>query len=340
MHRIIGTDNQVGYGVWDTPIEFNYKDFKLLNFFGREVKGLRKKFAFHTFNYLGFLMEDCLVGIAAVSLGYAYNVFAYLYKYDEGKLFEFDTKGPDFGVALKFPANPDEYQIDFQKGSSFLRIHKSHSEGLLQIDAKFKGKLEISGEFPYSLSTHHPLRVLNPSEPTRWTFTEKCSPLVPNRLSVIYQGKQLVNRLDKVSLVYDWSGGYLRRETNWYWAAFSAILPNDTKIGANFAALVNESFFSENAFWINGKRQRVDRCIFDFSQADPYRPWRLWDEEGRLRLEFKPEGERSQKVNLLFTKLYFRQFVGKFSGAFRPNGGKEIPFQDVWGFTEFHRSLW
>ncbi|EQA45802.1 PF10974 family protein [Leptospira broomii serovar Hurstbridge str. 5399] len=340
MNKIIGPDNQVRYGVWETPIEFNHNDFRLLDFFGKEITGLRKRFAFHTFNYLGLLMEDSIVGIAAVSLGYAYNVFAYLYRFDEGKVYEFNTKGPDLGLALKFPVNPDEYQIQFRKGKSFLEIRKSHSEGILSLEADFEGKLKISGEFPYSLNTHNPLRVLNPSEPTRWTFTEKCSPLSPTRLSVRYLAKELVRDPNKSTLVYDWSGGYVRRETNWYWAAFSSVLPNKTKIGANFAALVNESFFSENAFWINAKQQRVDRCIFDFSQEDPYKPWRLWDEAGRLRLEFKPAGERREKMNLIFTKLYFRQFVGKFSGTFRPDQGKEISFKNVWGFTEFHRSLW
>ncbi|TGL49667.1 DUF2804 domain-containing protein [Leptospira wolffii] len=340
MQKIIGPDNQVRYGVWDGPIDFNYRDFSLLDFFGKEIKGLKKRFAFHSFNYLGIMMEDCLVGIAAVSLGYAYNVFCYLYKYDEGKVFEFDEKGPDLGLALKFPANPDEYEILFKKGSSFLEIRKSHSEGKLSLNADFGKKLRISGDFPYSLASHNPLRVLNPSEPTRWTFTEKCSPLVPDRISVKYANRELARDPYRTTMVYDWSAGYLRRETNWYWAAFSSVLPEGGKIGANFAALVNESFFPENAYWIDSKRQRVSRCIFDFSQKDPYKPWRLWDEEGRLRLEFEPKGERKEKMNLIWTKLYFRQFVGKFSGSLRPESGKEVQFKDVWGFTEFHRSLW
>ncbi|RHX93239.1 DUF2804 domain-containing protein [Leptospira stimsonii] len=338
--KIIGSENKVNYGVFDGPVEFNYKEFQLLDFFGKEISGLKKRFAFKRFNYIGIITEEFLIGFAAVSLGYVYNVFAYLYHYKDGILYEFDTKGLDLGSSLLFPANPDEYKIQFKKGASFLSIEKSHSKGKLLVDAFLGKKLRFKFSADYGLKTHSPLRVLNPSEPTHWTFTEKCSPLIPSSLELSFQDRPLVFDPKKVTVLYDWSGGYLRRETNWYWAAFSSILPDKTTIGANFAALVNESFFSENAYWINHERQRVPRLIFDFSQKDPYKPWKIYDEEGLVELDFVPEGERKDKMNLIFSKLYFRQFVGKFSGRFRTAKGKEVTFKDVYGFTEFHRSLW
>ncbi|TGL96604.1 DUF2804 domain-containing protein [Leptospira barantonii] len=338
--KIIGSENKVNYGVFDGPVEFNYKEFQLLDFFGKEIRGLKKRFAFKRFNYIGIITEEFLIGFAAVSLGYVYNVFAYLYHYKDGILYEFDTKGLDIGSGLRFPANPDEYKIEFKKGSSFLNVDKSHSKGKLQVDAFLGKKLRFRFNTDFALKSHSPLRVVNPSEPTHWTFTEKCSPLIPTSIELSYQDRPLVFDPKKTTIVYDWSGGYLRRETNWYWAAFSAILPDKTSIGANFAALVNETFFSENAYWINHQRRRVPRLIFDFSQKDPYKPWKIYDEEGLVELEFKPEGERKDKMNLILSKLYFRQFVGKFSGRFRNADGKDVTFKDVYGFTEFHRSLW
>ncbi|MDV6236054.1 DUF2804 domain-containing protein [Leptospira ellisii] len=340
MEKIIGSENKVNYGVFDGPIEFNYKDFQLLDFFGKEIRGLKKRFAFKRFNYIGIVTDQFLVGFAAVSLGYVYNVFAYLYHYKDGILYEFDTKGLDSGTALKFPANPDEYSVRFSKGASFLSVDKSHKEDKLNVDAFLGKKLRFRFNAKYGYATHSPLRVVNPSEPTRWTFTEKCSPITPSSIEISFQDRPLVFDPKKTTILYDWSGGYLRYETNWYWAALSAILPDRTSIGANFAALVNESFYSENAFWIDHERQRVPRLIFDFSQKDPYKPWRIRDEEGLVDLTFVPEGERKDKMNLILSKLYFRQFVGRFSGKFRFAKGREVSFRDVYGFTEFHRSLW
>lgn len=79
--------------------------------------------------------------------------------------------------------------------------------------------------------------------------------------------------------------------------------------------------------------------IFDFSQKDPTKPWKIYDEDGFVNLTFIPEGERKDKMNLIVSKLYFRQFVGKFSGKFR-SAEKNVSFRDVYGFTEFHRSIW
>jgi len=338
MYKLIGENNKVNYGSIDEPIDFNYKDFKLLNFFGKEIKGIKKKFAFHKFNYIGIIADEYLVGFAAVSLGYMHNVFAYLFDYKKGVIYEYNAIGLGDEKKLLFGVNPDEYEISFRKGRTKLHITKSHTQGKLIVDADFEGRLKVNAIIPYNLENSKPLRVLNPSEPSRWTFTEKCSPLVPESIGVSFEGLEL--EYTNVSVLYDWSGGYLRRHTNWYWAAFSGILPDTMQIGANIAALVNESYFNENAFWINGNRTRSHQCIFDFDVSDPYKPWRIWNEAGTIDIKFNPEGERSENINAVLIKTAFRQFVGKFSGILKPENGNSVEFSDVYGFTEYHRAKW
>lgn len=338
MYKIIGENNKVNYGSIDEPVDFNYKEFKLLNFFGKEIKGFRKKFAFHKFNYVGIIADDYLVGFAAVSLGYMHNVFAYLFRYNEGLVYEFNTMGPGDENKMYFPANPDNYEIRFQKGNTFLHLEKSHQDGIIRIDADFDGHLRVKCTAPYNLSHNQPLRVLNPSEPSRWTFTEKCSPIMPETLEVSLNGKE--QAFKTASLLYDWSGGYLRRQTNWYWAAFSGILPDETTIGANIAALVNESFYNENAFWVNHQRTRSYQCIFDFDAQNPYAPWYIRNEADTINITFMPEGERNENINAFLLKTAFRQFVGKFSGTLKPEKGPVVKFENIYGFTEYHRALW
>lgn len=341
MYTLIGKNNRVNYGCIDEPIEFNYRDFVLRGFFDGEIKGLRKKFAFHAFNYIGIITDGFLVGIAAIDLGYAKNVFAYLYHYKNGKLFEFSSMMPGWGP-LHFPVNPDEHVIRFEKDGNSLFITKSHREKILSIDAILGRRLSVRGTFPYSLKSHKPLRVLNPSDPTRWTFTEKCSPIIPYSLDIQLDGSPLPFDIRHTAMLYDWSAGYMRRDVSWYWAAFAGITAGKrkAKIGLNLAALVNESFFSENAFWIDKERTRVSRCIYDFNPSDPYEPWHIFDEDGKVDLTFAPLGERSEKVNALAVKSSFRQFVGTFAGTLRPDKGTALSFEGIHGFTELHRSKW
>ncbi|ACL06308.1 conserved hypothetical protein [Desulfatibacillum aliphaticivorans] len=340
MKRIIGPNNKVNYGVYDELVDFNYKDFRLMNFFGKEIKGIRKYLALHMFNYIGINAGDYFVGLAAVRLGYMHLVFAYVYDYNQGMLFEMDKKGPGKGKLI-FPVNPDEYSINYSTAKDRLIFVKSHSRNTLALQACLDGRLEISLTAPYGLEQYQPLRVLNPSDPYRWTFTEKCSPIVPDTLEISLDG----NKLDPgpaPTLLYDWSGGYLRRETNWYWAAFSSPLPGEDEeiVGANFAALTNESFFSENAFWVGKERTRVARCIYDFNQTDLYQPWRIWDEDGTVDLHFVPQADRGERINAFLIKSNFNQLFGTFSGKLHPKGGELVEFEGIRGLTEFHRAVW
>ncbi len=92
MYKIIGKDNRVNYGCIDEPIEWNYTDFKLLDFFNKEIKGFKKKFAYHQFNYVGITAGQYILGFATVDLGYLYNVFAFIYSKEQGTFFEFNEK--------------------------------------------------------------------------------------------------------------------------------------------------------------------------------------------------------------------------------------------------------
>ncbi len=345
MYKIVGEGNRVNYGSIDELVEWNYEDFKLYNFFDKEIKGLKKKFAYHKFNYIGILSKDYLIGFATVDLGYGYNVFSFLYGYDEAEkmMFSFDKKGAFKSKVLEFPDDPDNYKISFRDKKNSLTIFKSHNDGVLNFSGDFGGKLKFEAFMDYSIDKNHPLRVLNPSQPTRWTFTEKFSPLIPNSISVSFNGKDLGFTSKNTHIIYDWSGGYLRRETNWYWASMGGALSDKKKIGANFAALVNETYFSENAFWINKKRTRVARLIFDFDRSNPYEPWHIYSEYKLVDLVFSPIGERQDKVNLgVLGKSHFRQFFGSFSGWFSPDGKKasRVVVKELKGFCEMHRAIW
>lgn len=95
--------------------------------------------------------------------------------------------------------------------------------------------------------------------------------------------------------------------------AFGAILPDKASIGANFAAFTNETYFSENAFWIDNKRTRVTRVLYDFNEQDPYETWHVYDEAGSVDLIFTAEGEWNDKVNGgPFVKTIFRLSTNSF----------------------------
>jgi hypothetical protein len=339
MHRLIDEDGRVRYGCIDGPVRFNHQDFILRGFFGRPCGALRRRLALGAFTYVGILGEGWLLGMAAVRLGYASNVFAACFDLRSGRVREWTFKG--LPGAVDFPLDPDEGEVRFRRRGAFLRIAKSHARETLEVEARFKG-LEAGAVVPYGLG-RCPLRVVNPScgDPDRFTFTEKCAALAPAELSVRMEGRELFPRPREASVLYDWSGGFFNRNTNWLWAALAGTSAEGLRVGANFAALANESFYPENAFWIGGSRTRVPRVVFEYDPADPGREdWRVHTEDGRVDLRFRALGERGERSRLPFVKVNFRQFAGEYTGWIRDGEGRSARVERVPGVAEVHKSVW
>lgn len=338
--KLMDERGQVTYGCFDVPVQLNARAFRLRNFFGREVGSLRKRFALGGFTFVGFACDEVMVGLATVKLGYASHVFGYLYDFKSGRLFEHSARS--LPSSLTFPLEPDTHVIHFAKSGCHLRIDKSHASGQLNIDAEFGGRLRVQARMAYGFA-QKPLRVVNPScgDPFRFTFTEKCSPLQAESLSIQFDGEERAPDPSKAMAMYDWSAGTFNRHTNWLWSACAGRLADGRPVGLNFAALVNESFYPENAYWIDRERTRVPRIIFDYDQADPYaREWRIFSEDGQVDLRFRPVAERSEQSHLPFVKVNFRQFMGTYSGTLRDALGNPVALESLPGLAELHLSVW
>jgi len=338
--KLVDAKGQVRHGCFDGPVQLDAQAFRLRNFFGREIRGLRKHLALGGFNFVGFATDEALVGVAAVRLGYASQVFGYLYDFKANRLFEQSVRG--LPSSLSFPLEPDAHVIHFAGSGCRLSIDKNHARGTLDLAATFGKRLHIQAHIPYGFA-QKPLRVVNPScgDPFRFTFTEKCSPLRPERLSISLDGVEYTPDPTQAMALYDWSAGYFNRHTNWLWSACAGRLADGRTVGVNFAALVNESYFPENAFWIEGQRTRMDRIIFDHDLDDPYaRDWRIYSEDGQVDLQFHPVAERSEKSHLPFLKVNFRQFMGTYSGSLRDAQGNPAALNALPGLAELHLSVW
>ncbi len=339
MKKIISENNKVLFGSIDEPIIWNYKDFTLLDFFNKEIKGIRKKFAYHQFNYVGIINPDFVIGIAVVDLAHTFSVFTFYCDTKLGMQYKQFAKGLP-SKNFNFERNPDNYIVDFKSKKAELLLMKSHEKGELQIHCNFNSKLIINATFDYGWE-NKPLRVINPQDPNRFTLTEKCSPLQAKEIDICLKGTPLALSASKTKAIYDWSGGYLRRETNWLWASMAGETTKGESFGANLAALVNESYFPEDACWIEGQRTRFHNIIFDFDTQNLFKPWRIYDEALNIDIQFIPKDEFSQKLKMMpIAKVYFRQLVGSFSGYFTDSKGKKHQIENISGLTEFHRSIW
>jgi hypothetical protein len=131
----------------------------------------------------------------------------------------------------------------------------------------------------------------------------------------------------------------LKRQTFWNWASGGGTDINGRKIGFNFSQGVNETGFTENAFWIDGKMAKVDTVDFKYDDLNMLSEWKIASSDGKVNISFKPEGERAKNLNIGIIKSYYHQPFGTFTGEF--NDGKEkYILKEVYGFTEEHEAVW
>ena len=328
--------NAVNGIIENKKINFNYKDYRLRDFFDKEVKGIKKRFKFHHFNYYGFLSDNYILAFAVVDLGYIRSIFIYLYDFNGKFLMKTEKKILPLSKKLRFPANLDNYTVKYKSKDGFLVVTKDFFDSLLSVSAEFKN-LTFNFNVNYGIK-NSPLKVVIPAGHNGWTFTEKCSNINDfNEIYVNYKGKEL--DFTNASLVYDWSGGYLKRETNWVWVSFSGISDNNS-VGANFAAMVNETYETENIYWINKKAFKKGAILFNYDKDALYNSWKISNADKTVEIEFFPRDEINDNTNMYIVKNSFRQFMGKFSGYVLDENNKKVEFRDITGVAEIHKALW
>lgn len=336
--RVVDEAGRAAFGCYDGPVALRAEAFRLRDLFGREVGAFRRRLALGGFAFLGLATDEMMAGLAAVRLGYLAQVFGWLHDFRTGRSYERRLRlRPG---RLDFPLEPDAHTIRFEGRRDRLVLRKCHAEGRLEVEARL-GALSVEARVPFGFAAR-PLRVVNPScgDPYRFTFTEKAAPLFPEAVSVRLDGGERAPDPSRVALLSDWTAGYFARRTNWLWGAFAGRLADGRPVGANLAALVNESFYPENAVWIGDRRLRLPRALFDWDPADPARPWRVFTEDGAVDLRFEPSGGRAERTRLPFLKVSHRQLFGSWSGTLRDADGTAVPLAPLRGLAELHLSLW
>lgn len=124
----------------------------------------------------------------------------------------------------------------------------------------------------------------------------------------------------------DWSRGQLARETSWRWAAGAGMV-GDKVVAWNLRTGFDDPTEVENAVWVDGEPVSVGRATIE-----PGGSWRV--EAGPLVLQFSPDGEHREDLNLLLLASRYTQPWGRFDGKWdgRPLTG--------YGVVEDHWARW
>lgn len=311
------------------PESLQLDAFQYLNEMDQPASSWRKRFDYKQFQFVSIVIEKYIIGVAIADIRYLASGFCYVFDTETHELVEQQWLKP---LNMGYQTQPSSWNSQAYLANDVIQFkienglwHIQLSTGLIQADLRLKPESE-------SL----PLMLCTPTAYSGWTYTQKHNALaVQGEMSVRGQPQDLTNAVAG----YDFSAGYMRRETSWRWASINHY-SEDKRIGLNFAAGVNETGHCENVIWIDGERHLMPPVQFEFSRHHQEASWRITSQDKRIDLIFKPKNQRSEKKNFWFLKSNFRQFVGYFSGYLIDGNGIKHELEEVMGLAEDHYAKW
>lgn len=308
MERLIDENGSVGYGFYDKAIDCNYKDYRLSTVM--TVAEMLKPFRVSQFIFLEISGTEVAAGIAVADHKYFANASVYL----------FDKKNRELADIKKItlPSNvfisryPDELSCIFDTEALHIEME----------DGKVSGKSEIfSFDAELDIKNAPLLRLCTRSGYRGWTYTQKSAPI---RLSGKIRCKEKDFSISSPSClaITDWTTGYMRRDTFWNRASAACSLPGGRTFGLNLSWGINETGFTENAFWLDKEMTKVDMVSFVSDSDDPGSKWHITSYDGKIDLTFQPDCHINEKINVLIIASKLTRFVGTFEGRLITDKGE------------------
>ncbi|KAA8600191.1 DUF2804 domain-containing protein [Vibrio cyclitrophicus] len=329
-HSLIDSNGQPIIGHFDgIPKQLNIENFDYRNSMDSKAGPWQKHFHYKQFQFVSIVTDTHIIGVAIADIRYLGSAFCYVYDIESNKLEECSWLRP-LGVDKQVTPSPFKGKTSIASQSMTFDIEDGQwqvhlNTKLIKADIALKPEAE-------SL----PMAMCSPTGYSGWTYTQKHNAV---RIIGDIQIKGTSLNLTQALAGYDFSAGYMRRETSWRWASINT-QSNGTDIGLNLAAGVNETGGCENVLWVNGTRHLLNPVQFTFSRQDTNLPWQITSQDGRINLIFTPLNNRSEKLNLWLLKSNFRQFIGHFSGSIQDNDGITHQLDGVLGLTEDHFARW
>lgn len=334
MQHLIDNSGRVHYGEFPLAVEnINYRDFDLRTCMDKPASYLKKRMGFNQFQFIALTGPELIFGVAIVNLKWVNSCFAYCYEPATGKFEEFSCLLP-LSIGCSVNQTPNQGSWHFKQGKNFVDIRCENQ----QRKVSFNFKNMAQGEFCIDEKNDYaPLAVCCRAGYNGFVYTQKSTAL-PAAGEIRWQNKTFA--ADNLLASVDWSAGYMRRETFWLWGSLSGYCKTGERIGFNLAAGVNETSFTENGLWLDGKLIKLERADFIFERNDRQKPWLIRSSDGLLNLTFTPQGKRCEKINVGFLASNFTQLFGFYSGTVNLPDGRCLQIENQAGFAEDHFARW
>lgn len=342
-------NGQPQFGVFRQVRQINYLDYYSHLISQQPVANWRKEFKSNQFAFIQIVHPPYRICLALATIKIATSAFVYLFNEHTQQLEVIEALRP-LKHHSRFEGDHYQGQMVFAHSTLNLTLTFQPSQISINLTSNTVCLTAQLARMP------QPLAVCSPSGRRGWVFTQKeplkivsgeliihpdCTFTMENQTETIeLNGTTLAN--------LDWTLGYMRHETNWFWSCLNTTLPDGRWLLLNLSMGVNETGLSENACWLDGRIYYLPPVMFTRpdtdKENDETKPWRIihhnlgWSQV-TIDLTFKPITVYQKTDNFGVVASIFEQWVGEYSGTIQFKD-QLIVLDKVLGLAEDHFAKW
>ncbi|WP_201581150.1 DUF2804 domain-containing protein [Psychrobacter glacincola] len=353
-------NGQPHFGVFAQVKNINYLDYHSHLISQKTLPNWRKELKANQFCFIQIIQPPYRVCLALATIKLATSAFVYLYN-DEIEQLEVCEALQPLMHQTQLEGDCYQGQMAFTHSNLTLTLDFTPSKIEVALDSKH---ITLDATLQRQSA---PLAVCTPTGRRGWTFTQK-EPLTGisghllikshSKFNTDAQAKQ-IHFSETTIANLDWTLGYMRHKTNWFWSCINSYLPDGRHFALNLAMGVNETGVSENACWLDGQIYYLPPVMFvrdglnlpaneqdDTAKTidNTRQPWRIYHQNlgwsnVDIDLTFTPITVYKKTDNFGVLASIFEQWLGFYSGEIRLKDDV-IKIDKIMGLAEDHFAKW
>ena len=288
-------------------------------------------------NFYQFIKDHYSLQLTLGHVSYMCSVCAALIDLDTGKKYELGTMKPFFVPQLD--ADPEQESfVDFMSGDFYLSYQVTKDRRMLYV----KGSNEKYQNVEIRLAIENDVEnekmvIATPFKNPKQFYLNYKENYYSGTGSV--QFDDLIVDFDGCTGLIDWGRGVWPYSHEWFWGNLTSHIdgvPFGLNIGWGFGDL---SHATENMYFYNKKAYKVGKLLVKRDRAEYMKPWKLKDEEGKIRMIFTPIYDNYTQNKYVVVDTHCNQVYGYFTGVIETEDGPK-QFRNVLAFIEHAVNRW
>ena len=288
-------------------------------------------------NFYQFIKDHYSLQLTLGHVSYMCSVAATLIDLDTGEKWEFGTMKPFFVPELDRDPEGESFNESMDK-DFYLSFQVTKEKRFLYVkgsNTKYR-RVEICLAIDNDVENEK-MVIATPFKNPRQFYLNYKENYYSGTGTVQFDDKKV--NFDGCTGLIDWGRGVWPYSHEWFWGNLTSHIdgvPFGFNIGWGFGDL---SHATENMYFYNRKAYKVGRLQVKRDPKDYMKPWKLRDEENKIRMTFTPIYDNYTQNKYVIVDTHCNQVYGTFDGVIETEDGPK-KFRNVLAFIEHAVNRW